>query len=484
MRRSIVLFALLAVAAMPASAGTGRIIIVNSDAPGSGFNDPTPAEPVGGNSGTTRGQQRLNVFLAAAARWESVLDTDVDIRVSATFAPIRSKPCDDTQAILGHASPMLWVHSFEKAPINDVWYPIALANKLAGKDLAPPAGRPDHPSDDIYVGFNSDVDNATCLGDRSWYYGLDRNHGNDVDLFVVVLHELAHGLGVSGAATAPKLFQGRPSIFDRHTFDLKAGLRWDQMDDAQRAASHVNTGNLVWDGQHVRAFARDFLKPMTTLTITEPAEVARNYDIGGATFGPRADRTALSGRLVQAIDAADPDGPTTTDGCTPFSNADAISGNIAVVDRGTCFFATKARNAQAAGARGVVVVDQTRTTCAPPEMGGTGDDVTIPVVSLSAADGDALKAHLATGVAISGTLRVDPHQRAGGTQQGYVRLFAPCTAEPGSSTHHWDRSASPNLLMEPNISPDLLHGVDLTLYQLLDIGWTQPQRSGRRTFRR
>ena len=51
------------------------------------------------------------------------------------------------------------------------------------------------------------------------------------------------------------------------------------------------------------------------------------------------------------------------------------------------------------------------------------------------------------------------------------RLYAPNPTEPGSSISHWDTSATPNLLMEPNLSGDLPHAVDLTLPLLRDIGW-------------
>ncbi len=48
---------LLAWAAVPAHAAT--ITIVNLDGAGEGFNDATPATPVGGNPGITVGEQRL-----------------------------------------------------------------------------------------------------------------------------------------------------------------------------------------------------------------------------------------------------------------------------------------------------------------------------------------------------------------------------------------------------------------------------------------
>jgi len=59
------LLALVLCAANPANAGA-IVVINNTDPPGVGFNDPTPAAPVGGNTGTTIGQQRLGAFPFAA----------------------------------------------------------------------------------------------------------------------------------------------------------------------------------------------------------------------------------------------------------------------------------------------------------------------------------------------------------------------------------------------------------------------------------
>lgn len=468
------------------SAGTGKIVIVNSDLPGVGLNDSTPAQPVGGNPGTTLGQQRLNVYEAAAARWTSMLDTNVDILVEASFGPLQ---CDEDVVVLGSAGPKLSRHDFTNAPRASTWYPIALANKFAGVDLLPGVA-------DISMQFNSDVDNATCpprlpgLPDSNWYYGFDGNEGIHYDLFVVALHELAHGLGFSGATRAPFFLNNLPSVFDIHTFDRTAGLRWDQMTEPERRVSLTNTSNVVWDGENVRSILSRYLQPVTTLAITEPAIVARNYDIGTANFGPVATRTALTGRLVRAVDAANSEGPTTFDGCTPFTNADAIRSNVAMIDRGSppapappCTFVKKVRNAQAAGATGVLIVDNSRATCTPPSMGDGGvdtSDITIPVFSIAANDGDALKTQLAAGAAVSGSLRNDPSHLAGASTEGFMRLYAPCTDEPGSSLHHWDVVSAPNLLMEPAVNSDLLHGVDLTPYLMLDIGWTLPPKSGRR----
>ena len=77
------------------------ITIVNIDGPGEGFNDPTPVAPIGGNPGTTIGEQRLFVFNHAAAIWGAILPSSVEIRVRAQFSP---QDCTTSGAVLGGTS--------------------------------------------------------------------------------------------------------------------------------------------------------------------------------------------------------------------------------------------------------------------------------------------------------------------------------------------------------------------------------------------
>ena len=146
--------------------------------------------PVGGNTGTTRGQQRLIAFQFAADVWGALLPSTVAIKITASFDPLT---CTSTSAVLGSAGARQVFCDFAGAPLASTWYPVALANKLAGVDLAPGASNID--ADDIQARFNVSVDDATCLGTSSWYYGLDGNNGADIDLVVVLLHEFGHGLG-------------------------------------------------------------------------------------------------------------------------------------------------------------------------------------------------------------------------------------------------------------------------------------------------
>lgn len=467
---------------------SARIIIQNNDPAGKGFNETTAAQPVGGNTGTTLGEQRLNAFRFAADIWQGQINSNVDIVINAAFAPIvrADSPCTASTGILGSAGPVEVFANFDNAPQGETWYPAALANALAGRDLSPSRG-------DINATFNSLVDTPECLQSSNWYYGLDGRHGGDIDLVVVLLHEFAHGLGMSGTTSLStgRQLQNRPSVFETRTVDLTTGLRWNQMTEDQRRESVTHTGNVVWDGPSTRIGAEQTLAKLTTLTVTEPSLIARNFDIGLASFGPAASQTAVSGKIVAAADAADPAGPSATDGCSAYTNASDMSGNISLVDRGTCSFFIKAQQAQAAGARAVVIADNRREDCLPPALGiGTADDgstIRIPVISLRQDDGAAIRASL--GSTVSGMLRIDPSAFAGASSLGTrLRLYAPCTFESGSSIHHWDVSAAPNLLMEPRINDDLPHGVDVTINQLIDIGWTRSASNavpgGRRILKR
>src|SRR5258707_14970821 len=109
------------------------IVILNTDAPNVGFNDPTPAAPVGGNPGTTLGQQRLNAFQAAANIWGANLTSVPTVVIDAAWAALS---CNATAATLGSAG-ATQVFSSATFPIPNTWYPVALADKLFGAQIDP-----------------------------------------------------------------------------------------------------------------------------------------------------------------------------------------------------------------------------------------------------------------------------------------------------------------------------------------------------------
>src|SRR5262245_38957592 len=115
-------------------ARAATITIVNLDAAGEGFNDPAARAPVGGNPGTTLGQQRLNVFNLGAAIWGSILSSPVEIKVDANFDPFGPSYCTATSGVIGSAGPNTVTKDFAGAELADTWYPAPLVNKLAGYD--------------------------------------------------------------------------------------------------------------------------------------------------------------------------------------------------------------------------------------------------------------------------------------------------------------------------------------------------------------
>ncbi len=438
-------------AAAPAHA---TFVIVNTDGPGEGFNDPTPAAPVGGNAGTTVGQQRLNVFIKAGQIWDAILQSPIPIRVQASFDPLS---CSATSGVLGSAGANVLDSDFPGAPFAATWYSGAQANRLSGTDQDPV-------DDDIAAQFNSVVGTPTCLTTRFWYYGFDGNEGaNGIDLLAVLLHEFGHGLGflTTTDETNGLYFSGQPFIWDRFLMDDVSGKHWIDMTPAERIASAINTEHLVWDGPAVTNNAPRFLGKRAHVTTT--GALTSDYTSGQGVFYAPLTTTGVTGQVVLGTDGVG----TSTDGCTALTNAAAVAGKIVLLDRSaTCAMPVQAQNAQLAGAIGVIIANNAAGP-APP-LRGAAPTVTIPVTSITQAQGTTLKAAIAGGVIA--TLSLDPTKTAGVNANGKVFMYAPNPDQPGSSVSHYDVSAFPNLLMEPAINPDLTQ-LDLTVANFYDIGW-------------
>jgi hypothetical protein len=447
------------------------IVIVNQNAAGVGFNDPAPVTPVGGNPGTTLGQQRLNAFQYAADLWGATISSNVTIRIGASFVPLS---CTANSAVLGAAGANEIWSDFPNAPKANTWYPSALASKLAGEDVATP-GEPH-----IVAQFNSRLGLAAdCLPGSGFYLGLDDQFGGQIDLVTVLLHEFAHGLGFqtfTDDATGQQI-QGIPSIWDYYLLNNRTNKLWVQMTDAERAASSITWRGLSWNGPTVTANVPKALVPASNLAISgsSAGAAAGNYDVGDASFGPPLADPPVQGQLMPVVDQANGTGLA----CTPLSNLNALAvrGNIALVDRGTCDFVTKAQNVQAAGAIGMIVADNQ-----PGEvsgLGGADPTIAIPSVRITQASGVTIKATLArrsrTQSGVVASLGVNAAHLAGTDAAGRILLYTPSVLEPGSSVSHYTTEAKPNQLMEPAINGDLSHQVtpprDLTYPLLQDIGW-------------
>ncbi len=163
------------------------------------------------------------------------------------------------------------------------------------------------------------------------------------------------------------------------------------------------------------------------LPVNSPAAIAGNKAALPAAFNPLvANTTNITGNVKLANDGSTdiiPGSPagtvgTTTDACQTFP-AGFFTGQLALIDRGGgCAFTAKVKNAQDAGATGVIVANNAAGTIS---MGGVDPTITILSLSITQADGNAIKAQLAGGV--NATLRILPQADlvSGSTSRGARR---------------------------------------------------------------
>jgi len=436
----------------------GKIVIKNLDSAGEGFNLGTPAAPVGGNPGTTIGQQRLNVFQHAADLWGAILLNADTIYVDARFD---SQLCTPSSAVLGSAGPTFLGRDDPSYPFASTWYHIALAEKLAGSRLLP------NGTGEISATFNSELDGtASCLGGTTWYYGFDGNEGAQIELLPVVLHELGHGLGFSTTTSGStgNFNSGFPGVWDHFLYDSLTGRVWSNPSETagQRVASAISGDKLSWSGAAGR-YGVTHLPLMRRPKVTvNSAPVAGIDSLGQAEFGGTLTVGGVTGSVVLVIDGSG----AANDGCTALTNAGAVSGNIAIVDRGSCNFNVKAQTAQAAGATGLIIVNNTTGSFT---ASGVDPSITIPIVTVTLGDGKALKNAIAGGLNV--TLSGDAVLYAGADGSYRPLMYAPNPFQGGSSVSHFDVSTLPNALMEPAINASLSSDVDMTKHLFVDIGW-------------
>lgn len=113
----------------------------------------------------------------ALAIWETQISSSTQINVT-----VKWESLPDNQ--LGNGKPALFYRNFKGTPIANVFYPVALVEKIQSKEFNNPA------DPDIICSFNKN---------KQWYLGTNGNTPADkYDLVTAVLHEIGHGLGISG----------------------------------------------------------------------------------------------------------------------------------------------------------------------------------------------------------------------------------------------------------------------------------------------
>jgi hypothetical protein len=292
---SIILASTLALTAASPALATD-FVIDNRDGPGEGFNDPAPLAVAGGNPGSTLGQARYFALERALFLVGCHLRTEVPIEVVARFDPLT---CDSAGATLASSGAASASRSFPNAALLDTYYPIALANAIAGVDL-------DAQTADVNMTFTSSLGSPGCLAGTLWYYGLDGiAPAGQIDFVSVAMHEFMHGIGFQTYAnlTTGEKFGGKNDSYLVNVLELGADpSEYADMTNTQRVSASVSEPSLVWSGAAAgaqaggaaRLYAPNPLKLGSSVShfgsgqaprqLMEPFYAGPNHDPGWALF--------------------------------------------------------------------------------------------------------------------------------------------------------------------------------------------------------
>jgi hypothetical protein len=180
---------------------------------------------------------------AAVDVWAANFESKVPIYIDATWGRSSSF------SVLGSARPGSYFANFSGAPDSSLWYPSALANALAGKDL-------DGDNPEMIITVNSLA---------NWYRGTGVGPSKtEYDLQSVILHEMAHGLGFLSTDSYDNFF-GYGSIDQPTPYDAYVqtgdGRRLSDLPSPSLELGEALTSKLVWSGQQGIA-ANGGVKPL------------------------------------------------------------------------------------------------------------------------------------------------------------------------------------------------------------------------------
>ena len=209
--------------------------------------------------------------------WSENFVSKVPINVNVTWTKASNS------SILASASAKNIFANFNGAPDKTLYYPSALANALAGVDLA--IAEPE-------------LEVNITTGDF-WYYGLDgKCPSNKYDLVSVILHEMAHGLGfMSGTYYDPATKVGRfiqPTAFDAYV-QLLDGRRLVDLPSPSLEIGSALTSTLFWSGANA-VKVNNSVKPLLfTPTIYEEGSSVSHLD--EKTFSNIAEYAVMTPNL-------------------------------------------------------------------------------------------------------------------------------------------------------------------------------------------
>lgn len=451
MRRTHLTLLALAALGVPTTVNARATIVTQLD--GSGFSDPTPVAAVGGNTGTTLGEQRRVALKYALSRWEARLDSAVPIVLHMTFEDMG---CMGSAAVLGATGAtnafgdLNMVGAMKANP--KLVYVSALADSLAGYDMQP--GEPD-----IDMHFNSAVD-GTCRDELGgFYYGLDGKSGDDGDDFVqVILHEFAHGIGITSLWDPDNgqwAADSTPDSYSAHVRDLDLGKSWIDLTAAERISSSTNVRRVVWDGAEATRLVPALFAPGEPTLRTTPVLTNFTGFVADTDF---AKMMPVSAQVVVQSDC---------------SAMQAVSGSIVMLaPRSPCSLKQALQAVSGAGAVGLLLPSPQPFDAPALPIDEAGAVPVLPFPVLTLPTPDARSVVTATQSApLQATLEMNANRRSGADDDQHALLFISRPYSSGSSIAHLEALVRPNQLMEPYAST-VTHDLEFTVAMLKDTGWS------------
>jgi extracellular elastinolytic metalloproteinase len=121
-----------------------------------------------------------------------------------------------------------------------------------------------------------------------------------------------------------------------------------------------------------------------SVVVHAPTSIAGTYPAKGAEFGAALNTTGVTGNVTLVNDGVG----TTSDACEALLGG-SLSGQVALIDRGSCDFTVKVKNAQNAGATAAIVANNQGDGLLV--MGGTDATITIGAVFVGQSSGVTLR---------------------------------------------------------------------------------------------
>lgn len=309
-------------------AGINFVFPSASDCDNAPWNDTTPATPIDGNDGTTRGAQRRNALARAGELLAQQLQSPLPVTVRACWQKLGGSPSEGAR--IAAAGPTTFIVDSENfgvpwLPDKYTWYAVTEAVRLSGTPQCGTFGN-SCSEPDIEATFNSDLDPPVNVINAPFYYGFTgaSKPSRSIDFIATTMHELTHGMGFVSLVNADPddgVLGGRSSSSSGNAYDDAFSRQLvlvdtatrnvvpflaPQVSDAQRAAGMVSNDGVRWAGAEAVASPlnqrRDQPAPDNLPLIFAPCERDTPGVQCATRPGSTLSHTVQPGDLMNAFD--------------------------------------------------------------------------------------------------------------------------------------------------------------------------------------